>query len=106
MAKITKIIIAALQLSGAGGAILKAGEEFTPDAAEKLGIDDAEAAKLLERGHLVEADVRSAEPVHVGDAKDLKAANARADKAEAEVKTLTEKVAALEKQIADAKPAS
>jgi hypothetical protein len=99
MAKSTHILVAAVQLVGAAGFTLQAGEEFTDKIAKKLGIDDAEAGTLKGRGVLVEVEARTAEPVTDGDAAALEEAIARAEKAEADLKAANDKLADLQKQI-------
>lgn len=82
---------------------VKDGEELTPEKIEKLGLSKADVADLKERGAIIDLDVRAAEDGDT-DAADstLADAIARAEKAEGEVKTLTDKVAALEKDLAEA----
>lgn len=104
MAKKTLILIAAVQIVGAAGFTLKAGEEFTDKAADNLGIDKDEAEALKRRGVLVEMEARAAEVANEGDAAALEAAIARAEKAEADLKEANDKLADLQKQI-DAAPA-
>lgn len=99
MAKKTLILVAAVQIVGAAGFTLQAGEEFTDKIADKLGIDKDEAETLKGRGVLVELEARSAEAVTEGDAAALEAAIARAEQAEADLKAANEKLADLQKQI-------
>jgi uncharacterized protein (UPF0335 family) len=82
---------------------VKDGEELTPDKIEKLGLTKADVDDLKERGAIMDVDVRAAEDGDA-DASDtaLAAALDRAEKAEGEVKTLTDKVAELEKDLAEA----
>lgn len=99
MAKSTLILVAAVQLVGAAGFTLQAGEEFTDKVADKLGIDKDEAETLKGRGVLVEVEARTAEPVTEGDAAALEAALARVGELEADLKAANDKLAELQKQI-------
>lgn len=88
----TAILLAVGELTG-GGVTIAAGGELTEDLAKEIGLDAEAIADLKARGALVEVQARSA----TGDGSvELAAAIARAEIAEAEVKTLTAKVAELE----------
>ncbi len=103
-----KILVAIAVLTG--GVVVKGvtvpfevepGEELTAKKAEKLGLDEKAIEGLIERGSVGLIDVREAEE-DSDSAEELAAAVTRAEKAEGEVKTLTDKVAELEKDLAEA----
>ena len=97
-----KILIARAELSTRMAAskgdepsrqVIPAGTHLTEALLKKHGLKDNDVEALLARGHIVE---RSAHVVTEGDgptAAELKAANKRADDAEAKVKELTEELA-------------
>lgn len=78
------------------------GEELTKTKVDQLGLSKDDIAALKANGSIAEVDVREAEAEAVADDSALKAAVARAEKAEGEVKTLTDTVASLEKDLAEA----
>lgn len=108
MANSTKIIVAVGALYGGVlnkdktrvPAELANGEELTEAKAAALGLDEAAIESLLERGALIEIDVRAAEAAG-GDTAELEAELAaetkRADDAETKVKDLEVKLAAATK---------
>lgn len=78
------------------------GEELTTKKLEQLGLSEADIASLKDKGSIAEIDVREAEATADVDDSALKAAIARAEKAEGEVKTLTDNVDQLTKDLAEA----
>jgi hypothetical protein len=65
-----------------------ANEELTDAKLKKLGLDAANVKDLIDRGLIVETEVREAAPDAPADTAALDAANKRADDAEAKVKEL------------------
>ena len=109
-----KILVAIAALSGGimvnkeiVGFEVHPGEELSTEKIKKLGLSEDHLKLLQESGAIGEVEVREAEADAAVDDAALKAAVARAEKAESEVKVLTETVAGLEKDLADAtKPKS
>lgn len=99
MAKSTKILVATRELTGGAKkdapVTVKSGDELTPDKAKELGLSGKDIDALKLRGDIVEVEARVADTGSKGDNAALKAAEERAEKAEAEVATLTEQVEAL-----------
>ena len=83
---------------------------MTEAKAKKLGLDEKAVEELIERGQIAQVEARVAETGDAaGDAKAVAAALERAEKAEADVKTLTDTVDKLTKDLAEAtkpKPAA
>lgn len=104
----TAILVAAITLKG-GGTTIEAGTELTADLLQELGFDKktkevdgpAELARLKDRGFVKEVTVRSAEPGP--EAAALKAANDRAEAAEARAADLAKQVESLTADLAAAK---
>lgn len=104
------IMVAVALLSGgvlANGTLqafeVKPGEEVTEAKAKKLGLNEAGVKAAIELGQIAEVEARVAESGDsAGDGEALADAVTRAEKAEGQVKALTDKVVALEKDLAEA----
>lgn len=104
----TKILVATHEIHGGAlvknklvRAVLAAGKELTDEARSALGLAAGDVKALLASGALREVNARVAEGKGGGSSGDLKDALARAEAAEAQVKELTDKVAALETELTE-----